>query len=220
MKRLTIYLFAAFALTWSVAAEEASKAEQKPRQRYIVREPLNILGSSSQAGHFNALVIFIADQLERNVDKNLVNNTVLVTSFVNLNRLGETSSLGRLISENITHELHVRRWTIYDIRLAKDVTVSEAGDQSQVGEFSLSRNIKNIRDSFKVGAIVTGTYSITNNSIIVNARAIDSSTGHVISSAQAAVPINAFSESLLYHGGDSLSVMKIKGEAAHEVKQP
>lgn len=214
MKRLILYLFAVFALASSVMAEETAK----PKQRYIVREPLNILGSSTQAGHFNALVIFIADQLERNVDKNLVNNTVLVTSFVNLNRLGETSSLGRLIAENITHELHVRRWTVYDIRLAKDVTVTETGDQSQVGEFSLSRNIKNIRDSFKIGAIVTGTYSITNTSIIVNARAIDSSTGHVLSSAQAAVPINAFSESLLYQGGDSLSVMKIKGEAANEVK--
>lgn len=218
MKRLIIYLFATLALTASVAAEEPAKADKTPKQRYIVREPINILGSSSQAGHFNSLVIFIADQLERNVDKSLINNTVLVTSFVNLNRLGETSSLGRLIAENITHELHVRRWTVYDIRLAKDVTVSDTGEASQVGEFALSRNIKNIRDSFKIGAIVTGTYSINNSSIIVNARAIDSSTGHVLSSAQAAVPINAFSESLLYQGGDALSVMKIKGEAGHEVK--
>ena len=176
-----------------------------PDQRYVISEPLQIQPSRSASGRFNALIIFMADQLERNADRKTLSNTFIVTSFGNLNKLSETSSFGRLVSENLIHELQVRKWQVFDIRLTKDIVVNETG------EFSLSRDIKKIRDIYKVGGIVTGTYAVAGNDIIVNARSMDINTGIVASSAQVRMPVDPFTDALLFND-DNLKAMKIVGD--------
>ncbi|HIJ80398.1 MAG TPA: hypothetical protein HPP76_01660 [Desulfuromonadales bacterium] len=176
-----------------------------PDQRYIVEEPLGVQYSRSQAGKFNARIIFLADQLERNADRKSLGNTFIVTSFSNLNKLSETSGFGRLVAENLIHELQVRKWQVFDIRMTKDIIVNEAG------EFSLSRDIKKIRDMYKVGGVVTGTYSVVDSDIIVNARSMDINTGIVLSSAQARMRVDWFTDALLFNG-DRFRDMKIVGD--------
>ena len=175
-------------------------------QRYVVNEPLQIQQSITQVGNFNSQMIFLADQLERNLDKKVLTNTFIVTAFADLNRLNETSSLGRLVSEDLIHELQVRHWNIFDVRLTKDVIINEAG------EFSLSRDISKIRDTYKVGGIVAGTYSVNRNHIIVNARVIDIETGIVSSAGQIHLPLNGHAEGLLYDSLNGRSTMKIVGD--------
>ncbi|MEO2065224.1 MAG: FlgO family outer membrane protein, partial [Desulfurobacteriaceae bacterium] len=117
----------------------------------------------------------------------------------------ETSGLGRLIAENIIHELQVRGWKVFDIRLAKDIVVKPQG------EFSITRDIRNLRNYYNVNAVITGTYVITSNVVIVNARVIDVKTGIVISSGQVAFPIEEVS-SLLADRSSSGATIRIKGE--------
>jgi TolB-like protein len=174
------------------------------REREVLTEPLVIQPGRTPAGRFNARMIFLADQLERNVDRKSVDNTFVVTSFSNLNRLSESSGLGRLIGENLIHELQVRRWRVFELRMTKDVIISETG------EVSLSRNDNRIRNTFKLGGVVTGTYSMAGNDIIINARVVDVETGLVISSAQTHLPVDAFTEMLLF-SQDRPQEMKIVG---------
>jgi TolB-like protein len=174
-------------------------------QRYIVDEPLSIQHSPSSVGRFNAQMIFMADQIERNADRKSLENTFIVTSFSNLNKLSETTAFGRLVAENMIHELQVRKWKVFEVRLNKDVVINETG------EFTLSRDIQKIRESYKVGGIVTGTYSVAENHVIVNARVIDINTGLVASSGQIYMPINWFTSSLLFNS-DNLKSMKIVGD--------
>jgi len=179
-------------------------ATVKPEQRYIISDQLAIPATHTTAGNFNARVIFMADQLERNLDRKNLANTFIVTSFANLNKLSETTSFGRLVSENLIHELQVRRWQVFEVRLTKDIIINESG------EFSLSRDIKKLKDLYKIGGIVTGTYSVTGNNIIVNARVIDINSGIVVSSAQSHMPVNWFTDNLLL-SDDHLKPMKIVG---------
>lgn len=172
--------------------------------RKVLTEPLVLSPGRSPAGRFNARIIFLADQLERNVDRKSLANTFVVTSFTNLNKVTETSGLGRLIGENLMHELQVRRWQVFEIRMAKDISINDTG------EFSLSRNSAQIKNSYPLGGIVTGTYSMAGNDIIINARVVDISTGLVISSAQTHLPVDPFTEMLLYNS-DKLPEMKIVG---------
>jgi len=174
-------------------------------QRYVIYEPLTIQPSRTAAGRFNAQIIFLADQLERNADRKSLANTFIVTSFVNLNKLSETSELGRLISENLIHELQVRKWQVFEVRMTKDININEAG------EFSLSRDSNKIRERYKIGGLVTGTYATAGGNIIINARSIDVSTGLVASSAQARIPLDWFADSLLFDR-DKLKEMKIVGD--------
>ncbi len=174
-------------------------------QRYLIDEPLSVQKSQTTVGRFNAQMIFLADQIERNADRKSLQNTFIVTSFTNLNKLSETSAFGRLAAENLIHELQVRKWRVFEVRLTKDIIMNETG------EFSLSRDIMKIKELYRVGGIVTGTYSIAGNQIIVNARVIDINTGLVASSAQAYMPINWFAESLLSRE-DTLRTMRIVGD--------
>lgn len=188
-----------------VSFSNGSVVALQPGQRYIVDEPLGIQPSQSQAGRFNSRIIFLADQLERNADRKNLGNTFIVTSFSNLNKLSETSGFGRLAAENLIHELQVRKWQVFDIRMTKDIIVNETG------EFSLSRDIKKIREAYRVGGIVTGTYSAIDGEIIINARSMDINTGIVLSSAQARMRLDWFTDALLFNG-DKLRDMKIVGE--------
>lgn len=174
-------------------------------KHYLVNEPLPIHRSRTVAGNFNAMMIFLADQLERNVDRKVLGNTFIVSTFSDLNKLNDTSPLGRLIGEDVIHEMQVRKWRVFDVRLTRDIVINEAG------EFSLSRDIKKIRDTYKIGGVITGTYSVAENNIIINARAIDIDTGLVASSAQVQIPLNDYSEYLLFDT-DKLKSMKIIGD--------
>ena len=166
--------------------------------------PLHIIQSGNPIGYLNSQAIFIADQLERNLDKKYISSPVMVTSFLNLDNLKETSGLGRLLAESLIHELHVRRWKVIDSRLVKDIIINNNG------EFALSRDIKNIKASYNVTGIVTGTYAVTESSVIVNAKVMDIDTGVITSSAQASIPLNGM-ESLLFNYSRP-EVMKIKGD--------
>lgn len=176
-----------------------------PGERYVIDEQLRAPSSNSTVGRFNAQMIFMADQIERNTDRKSIENTFIVTSFTNLNKISETTGFGRLVAENVMHELQVRKWKVFEVRLAKDIIINETG------EFSLSRDIKKIRELYKVGGIVTGTYSVADNHVIVNARVIDINTGLVASSGQVHMPVNWFTDALLFND-DNLKPMKIVGD--------
>jgi len=153
----------------------------------------------------------MADQIERNADRKNLNNTFIVTSFTDLNKLSETTPFGRLVAENLIHELQVRKWKVYEVRLTNDVIINETG------EFSLSRDIKKIKELYKAGGIVTGTYSKANNHVIVNARVMDINTGLVASSGQAFFPGNRFTDSLLFNE-NSLKAVKIVGDTPYSCR--
>lgn len=208
--RLPIFMLTA--LTMSGCVNSASyqndgyqRTQLNANQRYLTDEPLRVQQSQSTAGRFNAQMIFMADQIERNADRKSLENTFIVTSFTNLNRLSETTGFGRLVAENVIHELQVRKWKVFEVRLTKDVVINETG------EFSLSRDIKKLKDMYKVGGIVTGTYSVANDHVIVNSRVIDINTGLVASSAQVHMPVNWFTDALLFNE-DNLKPMKIVGD--------
>ena len=174
-------------------------------QRYIVDEPLRPQPTRTAVAKFNAQMIFMADQIERNADRKSLANTFIVTSFSNLNKLSETTPFGRLVAENLIHEIQVRKWKVFEVRLTRDVIINETG------EFSLSRDIRKLKEMYKVGGIVTGTYSVVNDHVILNVRVVNINTGLVESSAQAHMPVNWFTDALLINE-DSFKPMKIVGD--------
>lgn len=134
-------------------------------------------------GSFNFRMESLAAQLDKNIARREPSNTFIVTSFTNLDKLDDTSALGRLISENLMHGLQTHKWQVLEARLTKGIDITAAG------EFSLSRNVNKLKDEYKISGIVTGTYSVAEGNLTINARVIDVDTGIVISSAQAYIPV-------------------------------
>jgi TolB-like protein len=154
-------------------------------------QPIETRQASTPSGAFNSNVIFIADQLDRNRDAESQTKPILVTSFSNLDNLSETTSFGRLLGEQLIHELKVRGWQVVDLRLTKSVIINQSG------EFSLSRDLGRIRESFPAGNVLVGTYSRTTDGVLISARIIDVATGHVQSTAQSRAPRDRFVNNLV-----------------------
>jgi TolB-like protein len=154
-------------------------------------QPILSRQALSPAGIFNSNMIFLADQVDRNRDDAVASKPLIVTSFANLDDLSETSSLGRLIGEQLMHEMKVRGWNVIDMRVTKSISVNPSG------EFSLSRDLGRIRDTFKVGSVVVGTYTKTTDGLLISARVIDVSSGAVVSTAQSRLSRDRFTTQLV-----------------------
>ena len=77
------------------------------------------------------------------------------------------------------------------MRVTKSISVNPSG------EFSLSRDLGRIRDTFKVGSVVVGTYTKTSDGLLLSARVIDVSTGAVVSTAQSRLARDRFTTQLV-----------------------
>ena len=106
------------------------------------------------------------------------NKPVLITSFVRLDRLKETSEFGRVIGESLINELSNRGFNIMEFRGQMAVSINEQG------EYFISRKPHEIKNSTPSTYVVVGTYSRQAGKVILNARVIDNVTGKVISSAR------------------------------------
>ena len=154
-------------------------------------EPIVTRHSDSAAGLYRSGIIFIADQLERNVDPQEKSKPTVVSSFASLENLTETSSFGRLVGEHLMHELYVRGWQINDIRLSRELIIGADG------ELAVSRDIKRLRSSVPAANIVTGSYTLSADGILLSVRVIDFGTGQVISSAETRFKGDPFLASLV-----------------------
>lgn len=131
-------------------------------------------------------IIEISNQLLLNIPETTKKqNKIILSTFVNLNTLSQTSPYGRVISESLIDELHSRRFKIIDFRMQDVITVN------QNGEFLLTRNIQKLKDEIPEGLIVVGTYSvIEENQVVLNARIMNPFTSDVISTAKVIYKFN------------------------------
>jgi len=130
--------------------------------------------------NLNNTIVDIANQLFNTKANKKNPSRVILTSFVDLNDFENTSTFGRLISESMFNELHIRKFSVTDFRGQEAVSVNEDG------EFHITRNVKQLKDMVNaVEYILVGTYvKFEDESLLINARILDSITGNVFSSAR------------------------------------
>lgn len=173
------------AALWAAATLAAAPAIASPPAS-VSFQPLPAQAARTPSAVFNSGMIFLADQLDRNTAGAGRERPTVITSFANLNDLNESSALGRLVGEHLMHELQVRAWEVVDVRMTRDLIINQAG------EFSLSRDISHLREAFPLANVVTGTYAVTRDGVILNVRIIDSASGRVLSTAQTRLARDAF----------------------------
>ena len=154
-------------------------------------EPIVVQHSSTPSGLFNAGMMFLTEQIERNAHPDARVRPTVITSFADLNNLGETSNLGRLMGEHFMHQLQIRGWNVTDVRMTRDLIINEEG------EFSLSRELKRLRGSYSAANVVTGTYTVTMDGVLINVRVLDLASGQVVSTAQTRFLRDKFISSLV-----------------------
>ena len=174
-------------------------SQEKPPE-ITVNEAAAALRTEIQ-GLANELFRNLADADPENGD---LAKGVLVCTFVELKKLSRTSSLGRYVAEQLMNEMQQRRYEVVEIRKSQAVMLQE-----KRGEFGLSRNPAEISQTVDAGAMLTGTYTASKDSIVINARIIDNRSAKLLSSATVIIPRNQLAEQLL---ADTASVRLAKPE--------
>ena len=131
--------------------------------------------------NLNGAIVAMADQLfVSNIFGKHDDTSIILTSFVDLNQFAKTTTFGRLLSESMFNELHIRNFKVTDFRGQNAVSVNEDG------EFHITRNVDKLKDHISATEyIVVGTYvKFEQDSVLINARILDSETGGIISTAR------------------------------------
>ncbi|MFA7384181.1 MAG: FlgO family outer membrane protein [Desulfurivibrionaceae bacterium] len=151
----------------------------------------------------------LAEELFRNLadidsEHGGMDKSILVCTFVDLKKLTRTSSLGRYVAEQLMSEMQQRHYEVVEVRKSQAILLQE-----KRGEFGLSRKPAEISQTVAAGAMLTGTYTPSKDSIVINARIIDNRSAKLLSSATAIIPRNQLIEQLL---ADTASVRETKPE--------
>ncbi|MGB5868103.1 MAG: FlgO family outer membrane protein [Arcobacteraceae bacterium] len=130
--------------------------------------------------NLNNTIVDIANQLFDTKINHKNPTRVILTSFVDLENFDKTSTFGRLLSESMFNELHIRKFLVTDFRGQAAVSVNEDG------EFHITRDVEKLKDDIEaIEYILVGTYvKFEDQSLLINARIMDSVSGKLLSTAR------------------------------------
>ena len=101
---------------------------------------------------------------------------ILVATFVNIDQLDESSTLGRIMAEAISDRMTQLGYYISEVKLRGTMMVKK-----DVGQLMLSRDLQRIRQEHNAQAVVAGTYAVGRYKVHVSMKLINATTGRVIS---------------------------------------
>ena len=130
--------------------------------------------------NFHSLISKLVDDSSKKIKKNLqANDVVLVSDFVNLDKLKNKSQLGFLLSSMLKDKLVSLDILVREIELGKDFELGKTGLNvlTRQKDKIITDKIVNSRYA------VVGTYSITSRSLNVFIKLIDVNTGYILSSS-------------------------------------
>jgi len=101
---------------------------------------------------------------------------ILVTSLVAIDDFSQSSSLGRLIGEQVGSRFVMSGYRVVEVTLRKNLLVSQGR-----GQFMLSRNVRDISRLNSAQAVTVGTYAVGEEDVFVNLRLIRAGDGRILS---------------------------------------
>ena len=141
--------------------------------------------SESPAVVFNQKIQVIAIEIANRLrDFEPNDQTVAVVTFVDLDNMDEATSFGRYVSEQIGSELYKLGFKVRELRQRKDVEVVQ-----DKGEFYLTRKSAELMRKSKVDAVVTGTFTLVGEEVVVNSRLIGVDSGKLASVGEMVVNV-------------------------------
>lgn len=132
-----------------------------------------------------------ADSLIRQL-KHQSAETLIVATVVNIDSLGSSSTLGRLISEQVAARFTQNDFKTVELKFRESVYMAQGQ-----GELMLTRNVKDLAKTHAAQAVVVGTYATSADFIYINLKVIQPSSNTVIAVHDYALPMDTNNRSLL-----------------------
>ena len=121
---------------------------------------------------------------------------ILVASFVNIDNVQQSSTFGRMVSEQIGSRIAQHGYKVIEMKLRTESIFI----QTQNGEFLLSRELQLIGQQYDAYAVVVGTYGVSKEVVYVTAKLIRVKDSVILSSHDYGVPIGPDTKRMLRTG--------------------
>ena len=133
----------------------------------------------SGSNDFHSLMSKLVDDSATKIKKNVSpNEVVLVSDFVNLDKLKNKSQLGFLLSSMLKDRLVSLNIIVKEVEFGKEFEFGKTG----LNVLTRDKD-KILSDKIKSRYAVVGTYSLTNKSLNLFVQLIDINTGNILSSS-------------------------------------
>jgi len=125
----------------------------------------------------------LANDLYKNLRQQKLDSPLAILSFVNFDKtLQKTTSLGRILSENLISEMSLFGLDVIDLHLMYGFVADESG------EFVFSRDPSEFYHSSDLRYVLSGVLIENERGVIVNARIMEFETQRVLSTASVLIP--------------------------------
>src|SRR5690606_9169458 len=121
-----------------------------------------------------------------------------VATLSDVNNIETSSALGRMIAEQVGARFVQLGYNVSEVKLRNDISVLQLPDDgASAGEYVLSRDAMQLAGKTNARAVVTGTYAVGGDTILVNLRMIDTNTSRILAAHDYARPMNADTRRLI-----------------------
>ena len=148
-----------------------------------------------ESGRSNALIAAsytLSDQLIESASRPLPRGPIIVATLVELDRLDQSSTLGRVVAEQVAARFTQRGFAVIELKLRGNVFVKQGQ-----GELLLSREVKDLSLSHNVQAVVVGSYAASASQLFLNLKVIRPSDNEVLAAHNAALDNDGAVQQLL-----------------------
>jgi TolB-like protein len=130
----------------------------------------------------------------------LKDSPLLVASFVNVDNLNESSTFGRMISEQISSRFKQLGYTAIEMKLRTTIFIKEGS-----GEFLLSRELSDISTKHNAQAVVVGTYASASDRVYLTVRIVNAADSTILASYDYNVPMTRDVFKMLLKGREGVN---------------
>jgi TolB-like protein len=117
-----------------------------------------------------------ADALLQQLSGKLVaDKPLIIATVVNIDALEQTTTLGRLVSEQVSTRMAQGGLAMLEMKLRNSVYLKR-----NQGELMLTREIGEVANSHNAQAIVVGSYAETSDMVFINIKVIQPNTNFVL----------------------------------------
>jgi TolB-like protein len=113
--------------------------------------------------------------LEQLGDKLSPSQPLIVATIVNIDALERSSTLGRLVSEQVSARFSQAGLKMVEMKFRNNVYMKQ-----DEGELLLTRELRDVAQSHNAQAVIVGTYGISDEAVFVNLKVIQPNTNIVI----------------------------------------
>lgn len=110
---------------------------------------------------------------------------IIVATIVDIDDLERSSTLGRHVSESVSARFTQQQYQMIEMKFQSSVYMKR-----DEGELMLTRQVRDIANAHRAQAVVVGTYSRANTTVLVNLKVVRPESNIVIAAYDYSLPMS------------------------------